>query len=832
MRISALVTLVNKHRLQKTNESMVMNSDSRNVKQKNTINLSWWVLFFIFLFACNSETIRERPSQVSNWSKLGPGGGGSTFLPTFSYHKEDEFLIRCDMTGSYLTKDGGDSYSQVNFANGSSSFAFDPHDANTIYIGSTALNRSTDGGKTWKQIFPNSSEILSEKYEGDHASYSFKTVPTSVYNADSRRISGIRVDPVKKDLLYFSMGNAFYFSDERGGGFNRMDLQYPIAFLYTNPGILKGQVLIFTTHAIYTFNKNSKAITEKNLPSSMSPAFSFTGGTVKNSSQVILYALHNDQSKPIEEEFGYSELWTSLDHGVTWEQTANKIINNDRFKIKPSYSMVSCSEFDASHAYIVCNRYEEKADNKSIHWYGALKTDDSGNNWNWVWKGGGGSGQYGVRDGIGVSNLEDAWTEKAFGGEYIRLIDAGVSAHDGNVAVVTDWYRTMKTTNGGKTWREVYSKAQADGSFVTRGMDVTTAYGIHFDPFDSNHMAISYTDIGYHHSFNRGKSWSRSMEGIPVSWQNTCYWVVFDPTVKNKVWSAWSNLHDFPRGKMTRSPTWKGKARGGVCVSVDGGKTWKVSNNGMTDSAATTSLVLDLDSPPGNRILYAGVYNKGVFKSTDDGKTWTLKNKGLEDNACAFEITRTTNGTLFLVVSPTPVHKDGEPGREFYPGGVYKSTDNAETWTRIKISDNVIFPNGVDYDPENPDRIYLACWSSISLGDLVGGTIARSGDGDNMLESEGGIFMSEDNGKTWASIFDRNHYVYDVTVDPYHRGRVYCNTFNRAAYRSDNYGKNWQKLKDYDFHWGQRVIVDHNNPEKVFLTTFGSSVWHGTPVVE
>jgi len=44
--------------------------------------------------------------------------------------------------------------------------------------------------------------------------------------------------------------------------------------------------------------------------------------------------------------------------------------------------------------------------------------------------------------------------EKAFGGEYIRLMDVGVYPNDGNVAIVTDWYRTMKTIDGGKTWKQ------------------------------------------------------------------------------------------------------------------------------------------------------------------------------------------------------------------------------------------------------------------------------------------------------------------------------------------------------------------------------------------
>ena len=99
----------------------------------------------------------------------------------------------------------------------------------------------------------------------------------------------------------------------------------------------------------------------------------------------------------------------------------------------------------------------------------ALKTRDTGLTWNWVWKGGGGSGQYGVKDGKGVSNLSDAWAQEAFGGEYIRLMDVGVAPYDGNTAIVTDWYRTMKTADGGKRWNEIYSAEQPDGSFTSRG---------------------------------------------------------------------------------------------------------------------------------------------------------------------------------------------------------------------------------------------------------------------------------------------------------------------------------------------------------------------------
>ena len=458
--------------------------------------------------------------------------------------------------------------------------------------------------------------------------------------------------------------------------------------------------------------------------------------------------------------------------------------------------------------------YSEKKDDKTLRWYGALRTGDSGNTWEWVWKYGG--------DLKSVSNLKDAWVEKAFEGDFIMLMSMGVSPTDGKIAILTDWYRVMKTTDGGKSWKEIYSIEQPDGSFISRGLDVLTCYGVHFDPFDRNHIAISYTDIGFHHSFNGGKSWSRSLDGVPSEWENTCYWMVFDPAIKGKIWSVWSSLHDFPRGKMTRSARWRESGRGGVCISTDGGKSWKPSVEGMGFNSPSTSIVMDPKSAPGNRTLYAAIYNKGVFKSTDDGKTWQQKNIGIGDNTCAFELTLTGNGVLFLTVSVTPTFKTGPADKPYYSGDVYRSVDGAESWTKLNIASTPnLFPNGIDWDRKNPNRIYLACWAN-AIGNNINGT-------DDM---PGGIFLSEDGGNTWTSIFDKTQYVYDVTVDPFHPGRLYCNTFNRAAYRSDDYGKTWKKISGYDFHWGQRIVVDENDPEKVYITTFGSSVWHGIPLVE
>ena len=803
---------------------------------KPKINIYAGSLLFLVsvLVGCKSASTNSisKPTGIQ-WEKIGPGGGGAIFIPTFSYMSANKFLLRCDMTGSYLSRDGGKSYEQINFAGGASSFAWDYADSNVVYIGSASLNRSDDGGKSWKRIFPAASEIKGEEFKGDHADYSIKTSESSLYDSQSGRIGAIRPDPLKQGSVYFSMGHFFYYPDSTSGSWKRVSLDHAVNFIYTNKSDLQNEVYILTESSVAVFDKTSHSIRIKNLPRKMTPAFSFTAGTAAGTGKVIFYSLHHDASKEIQGEFGYSEVWISEDLGDTWKSAEDPLLTNSSTGIKPSYSMITCAEFDAGQAYLITNRYEEKAGNKGyIFWYGALKTGDSGRTWNWVWKGGGGSGQYGVKDGKGVSNLSDAWAEKAFGGEYIRLMDVGVAPSDGNIAIVTDWYRTMKTADGGERWNEIYSVGQPDGSYISRGLDVTTAYGLHFDPFDSNHIAISYTDIGYHHSFNGGKSWTRSVEGVPPDWVNTCYWLAFDPEVRDKVWSVWSGIHDFPRGKMTRNPEWKKRGKGGVCVSTDGGKTWKPEVTGMGSDSPATCIVIDPGSSPGNRTLYATVYGKGVFKSLDDGKTWNLKNNGIEENKCAFELTLTGKGVLFLTVSATPAHKNGKKGREFLSGGVYRSADGAETWSRLKITDGPLFPNGIDYDRKNPDRIYLGCWADIDLSDLVGGDVARATGQNEIIEMPGGIFMSEDGGDTWKSIFDKKQYVYDVTCDAYHQGRLYCNTFNQAAYRSDDYGRSWKKIKGYDFHWGQRIIADENDHEKVYITTFGSSVWHGVPVTE
>ena len=77
------------------------------------------------------------------WTRIGPGGGGAQYIPTISPHDPNTVLVRCDMTGAYLSRNGGDTWGMFNLGGAARFFVFDPLDARTMYTESLGLWRST-----------------------------------------------------------------------------------------------------------------------------------------------------------------------------------------------------------------------------------------------------------------------------------------------------------------------------------------------------------------------------------------------------------------------------------------------------------------------------------------------------------------------------------------------------------------------------------------------------------------------------------------------------------------------------------------------------------------
>jgi photosystem II stability/assembly factor-like uncharacterized protein len=127
------------------------------------------------------------------------------------------------------------------------------------------------------------------------------------------------------------------------------------------------------------------------------------------------------------------------------------------------------------------------------------------------------------------------------------------------------------------------------------------------------------------------------------------------------------------------------------------------------------------------------------------------------------------------------------------------------------LPEGVNAPNGLAIDPESPERLYLAAWARAA---------GQHGEG-------GGIFLSEDAGKSWKNVLDRDQHVYDVTIDPRDSKVLYAAGFESSVWRSTDRGLRWSRVQGFNFKWAHRVIPDPQDDDQIYVTTFGGSVWHG-----
>jgi photosystem II stability/assembly factor-like uncharacterized protein len=482
-------------------------------------------------------------------------------------------------------------------------------------------------------------------------------------------------------------------------------------------------------------------------------------------------------------------LYISKDGGRSWNRSTIAL----SLLAPPEYQAVACSPRRPEVAYVSYSRLRRVTGS----YFGVAKTADAGRNWEMVWS----------EARTSAPNIHDAWLSATFGPGWPGSPTAlGVAPGNPEIAYGADSGRIMRTTDGGGAWQASYAKRLGDG-FTTTGLDVTTCYGVHFDPFDNRRVFISYTDIGLFRSEDGGTTWLSSISGVPRSWWNTTYWLEFDPEVKGRVWGVMSGIHDLPRPKM-----WRGRSsaqyNGGVSVSDDGGRTWRAASSDLPPAAAT-HILLDPASPPAARTLYVTGMGRGVFKSLDGGKTWALKNRGIAGtDPLAWRLARDRGGALYLVAARRT--EDGSYGNDG-DGALYRSEDGAENWTRLALPSGLNGPNGIAVDPGDPNRLYLAAWR-------------RANPEPDGL---GGIWLSADRGKSWKRVLSEDQHVYDITIDPRDPRVVYAAGFSSSAWRSTDRGITWRRIRGFNFKWGHRVIPDPRDPKMIYISTYGGSVWHG-----
>src|ERR1700736_3129313 len=110
----------------------------------------WQTLFGVIL----ALTLGSGGGRPGDFVVIGPGGGGAMFNPTISPHDANTVLVSCDMTGSYITHDGGQAWRMFNLRGTTEFFAFDPKNPQVLYAQAAGLWRSQDGGGRWRPAHP------------------------------------------------------------------------------------------------------------------------------------------------------------------------------------------------------------------------------------------------------------------------------------------------------------------------------------------------------------------------------------------------------------------------------------------------------------------------------------------------------------------------------------------------------------------------------------------------------------------------------------------------------------------------------------------------------
>lgn len=723
-------------------------------------------------------------ARFDAWKVIGPGGGGTTASLAISPNDPGLIVLRCDMTGAYITHDGGLSWRMFNLRGGLASFAFDPNNPKRIYAGGAALWRSDDSGATWSMVFPNPARQTVEHQNGDHGDYSLKTADESY--AAGMWIGLIAIDPKDSSVHigYWDKGQgatSLLVSKEGGAGFQR-EIDFPgdglMYLAYSG-----GNRLALGLRGVNTLQlEKTRAVAAAGIK-----IVNAAGGAT--ASGMALYATTSDGGISVSEDGGRS--W-QVRTPALGQQSAQ-------------FGAVAAASEDGRIAY--AGFRELKLGEQAGDFYnGIAKTTDAGKSWSIVLK----------ESSRIAANMQGSWIDEradssTFDGSKSIIFDApnslAVAPGHPEIVYATDLFRVYRTLDGGKTWEQVNSARVGGDRWTTRGLDVTTSYGVQFDPFDPKHIFIDYTDIGAFMSYDGGQSWQTATNGVEEDWRNTTYWLAFDPQVKGLMWGAFSYIHDLPHPKMWRKMD-ASEFTGGVEISTDGGKHWSVSNDGM-DQTAVTHILVDPVSPLGSRYLYACGFGKGVYKSKDNGKTWELKNLGIqEQNPYAWRIVRSADGVLYLIVARS---NEGRYGAKVGGGALYRSIDEAEHWKQIPLPEDVNGPIGLAIDPRDSRRMYLAAWGQ---------------EHDN-VDVGGGVYLTVDGGRTWTQSFAEGQHVYDVTIDPKSPDTLYICGFDAGAWRSTDAGAHWQRIKGYNFKWGHRVIVDPQDPSQIYIATFGGSVWHG-----
>jgi photosystem II stability/assembly factor-like uncharacterized protein len=203
----------------------------------------------------------------------------------------------------------------------------------------------------------------------------------------------------------------------------------------------------------------------------------------------------------------------------------------------------------------------------------------------------------------------------------------------------------------------------------------------------------------------------------------------------------------------------------GVYKSLDGGDTW--TNMGLKETRHIGKIKIDPRNP--NVVFVAALGHlwgpnpeRGVFRTRDGGKTWD-KSLYIDENTGVVDIDLEENGRVLYAAA---FQRQRKPWGYIGGGpkaGVYRSLDGGDTWEKLQngLPGGDIGRIGLAIAPSRPSTVYAI-----------------------IEHKSGGLFRSDDRGRTWTMV---------------HQGYAY---------------------PSFACSYFQHLRVDPQNPEKVWIVAY------------
>jgi photosystem II stability/assembly factor-like uncharacterized protein len=723
-----------------------------------------------------------QPAQIS-WEPLGLTGNGGMFAPAISPVDPKLMMLNCDMSGAYISRDGGQHWRMIDQGQLRSSThcrpAFHPTDAKVIFAAQSrkGMKVSRDGGEHWEPV-PDAPEDLWGE---------------------------IAIDPGHPQRMMAGDERSVVLSDD--GGQTWRACQGPqgqtVAFHFDQTTPADGRTCFAATNlGVWRSDDGGATWSEKTFGLPWKGIRSMAGGSRGKDHRVVLYCVVPSR---VEEGKFAGGVYKSVDRGESWTSVMGgginaEIVAADQWAQGPiaQYQWVLTTNVDPNIVYAL----NSNTGVHPPHHTAAFRSDDAGRTWR---------ATFFPDPRYPGCNVEKDFVTTTDGQFYQQpALGAAIDASNPDHLVqVNDW--VYYTTDGGRSWNCGHARRAAgssrEPSWLCNGLVVTSTWNYYIDPFQPERHYIAYTDVGFARSLDAGKSWAWWGAKGRAPWANTCYELAFDPKTPGRIWGAFSDVHDIPNGNIIYGGH-RSDRKGGVALSTDFGATWKASSQGLPEAAAV-SVVLDPKSPAGRRTLYTSIFNHGVYKSTDDGKTWQSASQGLGSPANMRVCRLQLHGDRSLFVLVTAMM---DSRRQFLKEGVglYRSTDGARRWKLVNQGRRFLWPKDFTVDPHDSKTIY------------IGAADARA--------DQAGLWRTTDGGTTWQRLAKKGSEHFGAYLHPAHKGWVYMTLTEGAPgaglWLSRDDGRSW-KAMSLPFANAQRVCFDRADPSVIYVTTFGGSVWRG-----